>query len=126
MRVIDSKISTLISRGLKGEAFDRRLSKRDRVVSDGTGKVRVILWNTEIATFDAQVDEITVKSGSYQTVTTKSRINAMLYGWAKGNPSISQRKWVWYIDEVCPLTKDRKSKEFQGVARFPLNSPFST
>jgi hypothetical protein len=120
MRVIDSKISTLISRGLKGEAFDRRLSKRDRVVSDGTGKVRVILWNTEIATFDAQVDEITVKSGSYQTVTTKSRINAMLYGWAKGNPSISQRKWVWYIDEVCPLTKDRKSKEFQGVARFPL------
>jgi len=120
MRVIDSKISTLISRGLKGEAFDRRLSKRDRVVSDGTGKVRVILWNTEIATFDAQVDEITVKSGSYQTVTTKSRINAMLYGWAKGNPSISQRKWVWYLDEVCPLTKDRKSKEFQGVARFPL------
>jgi hypothetical protein len=120
MRVIDSKISTLISRGLKGEAFDRRLSKRDRVVSDGNGKVRVILWNTEIATFDAQVDEITVKSGSYQTVTTKSRINAMLYGWAKGNPSISQRKWVWYIDEVCPLTKDRKSKEFQGVARFPL------
>jgi len=120
MRVIDNKISTLISRGLNGEAFDRRLSKRDRVVSDGNGKVRVILWNTEIATFDAQVDEITVKSGSYQTVTTKSRINAMLYGWAKGNPSISQRKWVWYIDEVCPLTKDRKSKEFQGVARFPL------
>jgi len=120
MRVIDNKISAMITKGLKGEAFDRKLSKRDRVVSDGNGKVRVILWNTEIATFDAQVDEITVKSGSYQTVTTKSRINAMLYGWAKGNPSISQRKWVWYIDEVCPLTKDRKSKEFQGVARFPL------
>ena len=122
MRVIDNKISTLISRGLKGEAFDRRLSKRDRVVSDGTGKVRVILWNTEIATFDAQADEIIVKNGSYQTVTTKSRINAMLYGWAKGNPSISQRKWVWYLDEVCPLTKDRKSQKFQGVASFPLKA----
>jgi len=120
MRVIDSKISTLISRGLKGEAFDRRLSKRDRVVSDGTGKVRVILWNTEIAEFDPYVNEIIVKDGGYQTVTTKSRINALLYGWAKGNPSISQRKWVWHLDTVCPLTKDRKSQEFQGVARFPL------
>ena len=120
MRVIDSKISTLISRGLKGEAFDRRLSKRDRVVSDGTGKVRVILWNTEVATFDAQADEIIVKNGGHTSPTTKSRINAMLYDWARGNPSISQRKWVWYLDEVCPLTKDRKSQEFQGVASFPL------
>jgi len=120
MRVIDNKISAMILKGLKGEAFDRRLSKRDRVVSDGSGKVRVILWNTEIATFDAQADEIIVKNGSYQTVTTKSRINAMLYGWAKGNPSISQRNWVWYLDTVCPLTKDQKSQEFQGVASFPL------
>ena len=120
MRVIDSKISTLISRGLKGEAFDRRLSKRDRVVSDGTGHVAVFLWETKIAHFNAQGNEIIVKNGGHQTVTTKSRINAMLYDWARGNPSISQRKWVWYIDEVCPLTKDRKSKEFQGVARFPL------
>jgi len=120
MRVIDNKISAMILKGLKGEAFDRKLSKRDRVVSDGSGKVRVILWNTEIATFDAQADEIIVKNGSYQTVTTKSRINAMLYGWAKGNPSISQRKWVWYLDTVCPLTKDQKSQEFQGVASFPL------
>ena len=120
MRVIDSKISTLISRGLDGEAFDRRLSKRDRVVSDGTGHVAVFLWKTKIAHFNAQGNEIIVKNGGHQTVTTKSRINAMLYGWAKGNPSISQRKWVWYLDTLCPLTKDRKSQEFQGVASFPL------
>ena len=120
MRVIDSKISTLISRGLDGEAFDRRLSKRDRVVSDGTGHVAVFLWKTKIAHFNAQGNEMIVKSGGFQTVTTKSRINALLYGWAKGNPSISQRKWVWYLDTLCPLTKDRKSQEFQGVASFPL------
>ena len=120
MRVIDSKISTLISRGLDGEAFDRRLSKRDRVVSDGTGHVAVFLWETKIAHFNAQGNEMIVKSGGFQTVTTKSRINALLYGWAKGNPSISQRKWVWYLDTLCPLTKDRKSQEFQGVASFPL------
>ena len=120
MRVIDSKISAMILKGLKKEKFDRKLSKRDRVVSDGTGKVSVFLWKTEIAEFDPYVNEIIVKDGGHQTVTTKSRINAMLSGWAQGNPGISQRKWVWYIDERCPLTHDRKSKEFQGVAAFPL------
>ena len=120
MRVIDSKISAMILKGLKKEKFDRKLSKRDRVVSDGTGKVSVFLWKTEIAEFDPYVNEIIVKNGGFQTVTTKSRINAMLSEWAQGNPGISQRKWVWYIDEVCPLTRDRKSKEFQGVAAFPL------
>ena len=120
MRVIDNKISEMILKGLNGEAFDRKLSKRDRVVSDGTGKVSVFLWKTEIAEFDPYVNEIIVKDGGYQTVTTKSRINAMLSGWARNNPSISQRKWVWYLNTVCPLTKDWKSQEFQGVARFPL------
>jgi len=120
MRVIDNKISALILKGLEGEAFDRRLSKRDRVVSDGTGKVSVFLWKTEIAEFDPYVNEIIVKDGGYQTVTTKSRINALLYGWARNNPSISQRNWVWYLNTVCPLTKDRKEQEFQGVASFPL------
>ena len=120
MRVIDSKISAMITKGLNKEKFDRKLSKRDRVVSDGTGKVSVFLWKTEIAEFDPYVNEIIVKDGGHQTVTTKSRINAMLSEWAQGNPGISQRKWVWYIDEVCPLTRDRKSKEFQGLAAFPL------
>ena len=120
MRVIDSKISAMILKGLKKEKFDRKLSKRDRVVSDGTGKVSVFLWKTEIAEFDPYVNEIIVKDGGHQTVTTKSRINAILSGWAQGNPGISQRKWVWYIDEVCPLTRDRKSKEFQGLAKFPM------
>ena len=120
MRVIDNKISALILKGLEGEAFDRKLSKRDRVVSDGTGKVSVFLWKTEIAEFDPYVNEIIVKDGGYQTVTTKSRINALLSGWARNNPSISQRNWVWYLNTVCPLTKDRKEQEFQGVARFPL------
>ena len=120
MRVIDNKISAMILKGLNGEAFDRRLSKRDRVVSDGNGQVSVFLWKTKIAHFNAQGNEIIVKNGGHATATTKSRINALLYGWARNNPSISQRNWVWYLNTVCPLTKDWKSQEFQGVARFPL------
>ena len=120
MRVIDNKMSAMILKGLNGEAFDRRLSKRDRVVSDGSGHVAVFLWNTKIAHFSAQGNEIIVKNGGHTSPTTKSRINALLSGWAQNNPSISQRKWVWYLNTVCPLTKDWKSQEFQGVASFPL------
>lgn len=120
MRVIDKTISAMITKGLNGEAFDRRLSKRDRVVSNGKGQVSVFLWGTEIAKLDAEANEITVKDGGYQTATTKSRMNALLYGWARNNPSISQQNWVWYVWTTCPLTKDQKSQEFQGVARFPL------
>ena len=120
MRVIENKISALILKGLEGEAFDHKLSKRDRVVSNGEGQVFVFLWGTEIASIDAKANEITVKSGGYRTVTTKSRMNALLWDWAKGMPSISQRNWVWYVWTTCPLTKDLKSKEFQGVASFPL------
>ena len=120
MRVIDRKIAAMILKGLDGEAFDRRLSKRDRVVSDGSGHVAVFLWNTKIAHFSAQGNEIIVKNGGHTSPTTKSRINALLSGWAQNNPSISQRKWVWYLNTVCPLTKDWKSQEFQGVASFPL------
>ena len=119
-RVIDNRISAMILEGLEGKAFNRKLTKRDRVVSDGNGKVSVFLWDTEICHIDAKANEITVKSGSYQTATTKSRINALLYGWARNNPSISQRNWVWYLNTVCPLTKDRKEQVFQGVASFPL------
>jgi len=120
MRVIDKTISAMITKGLNGEAFDLRLSKRDRVVSNGKGQVSVFLWGTEIAKLDAEANEITVKDGGHQTATTKSRMNALLYGWASNNPSISQRNWVWYVWTTCPLTKDQKSQEFQGVARFPL------
>ena len=120
MRVIDKKISAMITKGLNGKAFDRKITKRDRVVSNGEGQVSVFLWGTEIASFDAKANEIVVKSGGYRTVTTKSRMNALLWDWAQGNPSISQQKWVWYVWTTCPLTKDLKSKEFQGVARFPL------
>ena len=120
MRVIDKKISAMISEGLNGKTFDRKITMRDRVVSNGEGQVSVFLWGTEIASFDSQANEIVVKSGGYQTVTTKSRMNALLWDWAQGNPSISQQKWVWYVWTTCPLTKDLKSKEFQGVASFPL------
>ena len=120
MRVIDKKISAMISEGLNGKTFDRKITKRDRVVSNGEGQVSVFLWGTEIASFDAKANEITVKSGQYRTVTTKSRMNALLCDWAKGTPSISQRNWVWYVWTICPLTKDQKSQEFQGVASFPL------
>ena len=120
MRVIEEKINEMILEGLKGKQFDRKLSKRDRVVSDGKGKVRVFLWDSEVASFDAEANEMIVDSCRFQTNTTKSRLNSLLWDWARGNPSIYQKNFTWFVSKRCPILLEEKSVEFQGVERFRL------
>jgi len=120
MRVIEKKINEMILEGLKGGQFDRKLSKRDRVVSDGKGKVQVFLWDSEVASFDAEANEMIVDSCGFRTNTTKSRLNSLLWDWARGNPSIYQKNFTWFIATRCPILLEEKSVEFQGVERFPL------
>ena len=120
MRVIEKKINEMISEGLKGKQFDRKLSKRDRVVSDGKGKVRVFLWDSEVASFDAEANEMIVDSCGFRTNTTKSRLNSLLWDWARGNPSIYQKNFTWFVSKRCPILLEEKSVEFQGVERFRL------
>ena len=69
------------------------LSKRD-VVSRQNGSVYVYLWNTPIAT--VAKDEITLKTGGYRSVTTKSRLNAVL-ALAKGRWRIFQKDYAWFL-----------------------------
>ena len=120
MRVIEEKINEMISEGLKGKQFDRKLSKRDRVVSDGKGKVRVFLWDSEVASFDAEANEMIVDSCGFRTNTTKSRLNSLLWDWARGSPSIYQKNFTWFVSTRCPILLEEKSVKFQGVERFRL------
>ena len=69
------------------------LSKRD-VVSRQNGSVYVYLWNTPIATVTDS--EIVLRSGGYRTVTTKSRLNAVL-ALAKGHWRIFQKDYGWFL-----------------------------
>lgn len=120
MRTIENKICALISEGLQGKAFDRKLTKRDQVVSNGQGKVEVYLWGSRVATVDGQSRKITVQNGGYQTVTTKSRLNSILWGVTADKPRIYQHKYVWFINVRDPLTNDLITKEFLSGMSFDL------
>ena len=90
MRKIESRILDAIA--------DRRigivkLSKRDYIETN-KDVVNVILWNTTIAQIHA--DRVVVNSGNWRTVTTKSRLNAILGEYC--GTGISQVKGEWYID----------------------------
>lgn len=67
-------------------------TKRDRIVSEN-GKVSVYLWGTKVA--EVTDRHITLFSGGYQTVTTKSRINGILQGLGC-NWRIYQKDFQWY------------------------------
>lgn len=120
MRTIENKICALISNGLQGQAFDRKISKRDRVVSDGQGMVEVFLWGTRVALIDRQARKITVENGGYATVTTKSRLNSLLWELTNEKPRISQRNFTWCVCNRDPLTNSLISKPFLGSMTFDL------
>ena len=95
MRTIERKIINTVAT-LRSEPWHdakRQLSKRDQVVSQN-GNVSVHLWGTKIA--DVGEHDLTLFSGHYRTVTTKSRLNALLRG-AGCIGSIYQKNFVWYI-----------------------------
>jgi hypothetical protein len=107
MKTIEDRILKTIGQAW---AFERkgiqwvRLSKRDQVHIDPTQqKVTVWLWNTDIMTMDrgTSIGDIEyyvyLFDGGYRTVTTKSRLNAILAHY--GQPRIVQRNSVWYIGD---------------------------
>lgn len=120
MRVIERKISALASMGLDGAMFDRKLSKRDRVVSNGDGKVEIYLWGTRVALIDKQERKITLQTGHHESVTTKSRLNSILWALSADKPRISQKNFVWYVCNRDPLTNSLFSKEFSSGMTFDL------
>lgn len=120
MRVIERKICAMVSEGFTGRAFDRRLSKRDRVVSDGKGKVEIYLWGTRVALADQQARKITLETGGHESVTTKSRLNSILWALSVDKPRISQKNFVWYVCNRDPLTNSLISKEFSSGMAFSM------
>ena len=57
----------------------------------------VVLYNTAIATYDHNLKAVKLNSGGYQTVTTKSRLNAILQGLIVG-ASVFQKNFDWYLN----------------------------
>ncbi len=59
--------------------------------------IRVKLHGHTIAEFYPSTDRFCLDDAGWQTVTTKSRLNALLRAFSPGS-GISQRKFEWYCD----------------------------
>jgi hypothetical protein len=86
-----------IELGMVTAIAEKRNWRRDntRVVYDSMfDEVRVYLHNNLIAEFAK--GQVTVRDAGWQTATTKSRLNAILFEHGKG---IYQANWQWYVHD---------------------------
>ena len=63
-----------------------------------TTDVDVFLHGNHIASLDTATHKLTIKDGGWQSVTTKSRLNALLDEFAP-SMGIFQKDWVWYLSD---------------------------
>ena len=124
MRKIETKLTDIVLKCLHGmcsKSFDIQLSKRDRIryrKNDGT--VEVYLWNSLIALFSVPPNGGSMACGSishcgYETVTTKSRLNAILRAFHGGRVSLFQKDFVWHCDVPTALDGKGATVEFDRL-----------
>ena len=63
-----------------------------------TTDVDVYLHGNHIASLDTATNALTIKDGGWQSVTTKSRLNALLDEFVP-SMGIFQKDWVWYLSD---------------------------
>ena len=63
-----------------------------------TTDVDVFLHGNHIASLDTASNQLTIKDGGWQSVTTKSRLNALLDEFAH-SMGIFKKDWVWYLSD---------------------------
>ena len=99
MRLIERKMNSAIANGKNWQLDNTSVLHRDDVVE-------VRLYGNLIA----EIGEgfITLYDGNHRTVTTKSRLNAILYKNGKGNEYVFQRNYEWKI------AYDGKTEPFQS------------
>ena len=59
---------------------------------------KVFLHGNHIATYNHVTKELTLFDGGWQSVTTKSRLNALCQEFATGC-SVFQRNWNWFLSD---------------------------
>ena len=64
--------------------------------NDSTNCSNIFLHGHRIATFDHNLKAVKISSCGWQTVTTKSRLNAILSE-VKYGCSVFQKQWNWYV-----------------------------
>ena len=80
---------------------------------------KVFLHGNHIATYDHVNKELTLFDGGWQTVTTKSRLNALCNEFATGF-SVFQKNWDWFVGDF----KNKTIKDFTDGITVNYNGCF--
>ena len=65
----------------------------------------VFLHGNHIATYNYDLKELSLYDGGWQSNTTKSRLNALLFEFATGF-SVFQKNWEWFISDFQNVKKE--------------------
>lgn len=93
MRTVEKNLIRLLRQDKTGKASSNTEVKRHPEVRS---YLQVYLFGKHIATYSTVSGNINVKDAGWRTVTTKSRLNALLGAFAPGY-GITQRKHQWYL-----------------------------
>ena len=91
MRKIEQQMNRAIA-----NRTDWSLSNTRVEFNDSTNCSSVFLHGHNIATVDHSTNAVKISSCGWQTVTTKSRLNAILSE-VKYGCSVFQKNWNWYV-----------------------------
>jgi len=91
MRLIEKQMNTAI-RYRKNWAGSNTMVRVSREV------VEVFLHGNHIASLDTATHKLTIKDGGWQSVTTKSRLNALLDEFVP-SVGIFQKNWTWFLSD---------------------------
>ena len=96
MRKIEQEMNAAIRyrRNFSKANTSVRCFKTNGVTTD----VDVFLHGNHIASLDTASNQLTIKDGGWQSVTTKSRLNALLDEFAP-SMGIFQKDWIWYLSD---------------------------
>ena len=94
MRKIERDMNTAIRyrRNMSKQNTSVRCFKTNGVTTD----IDVFLHGNHIASLDTATHKLTIKDGGWQSVTTKSRLNALLDEFVP-SMGISQKNWTWFL-----------------------------
>ena len=97
MRKIEMEMNSAIR-------YRRNFSKANTSVRcfknrDGiTTEMDVFLHGNHIASLDTATNQLTIKDGGWQSVTTKSRLNALLDEFVP-SMGVFQKNWDWFVSD---------------------------
>lgn len=113
MRKIEQQMLAALINGNDFKSGNTRVSKG--LDFDGNEVMTVTLHDNLIATYDHNKRRLDIEDGGWESRTTQSRLNAILWEIAPAW-RIVQRNWNWYLDDIA---RDNESlTEWKGSAVF--------